>query len=92
LSAKVIKSHVDLVLDVVVHRAGNQDAARLGNAFQASRDIDPITIEVATLDHDIAEGSQCAVRSACFPAAPMPSDYHHDRRNGGSVQRSFGRW
>ena len=40
---------------MLAHRCRDADAARLGHAFQARRDIDAVAENVAVLDHDVAE-------------------------------------
>ena len=46
---------LDLVPDVVEGGSGNPDATRFRDAFEAGCDIDAVAIEIAALDHDIAE-------------------------------------
>ncbi len=55
LSAEIFETNLDLVRDVVVNRAGDQDAARLGHRLQAGSDVDAIAIEIAALDHHISQ-------------------------------------
>jgi hypothetical protein len=52
-----MKSEADgeLVLHVLEHRAGDEDAAGLGQRLQPRGDVDAVAVEVAALDHDVAE-------------------------------------
>jgi hypothetical protein len=40
---------------VVADRAGYANSARLGDPFQSGRDIDPIAVDVAFLNDDVAQ-------------------------------------
>jgi hypothetical protein len=53
--ASRIEAEGELVLDLVVHVAGEQDPARLGQSLQPRRDVDPIARDVALLVDDIAD-------------------------------------
>ena len=41
---------------MVADRTGDANPARLGDPFQSGRDIDPIAVDVAFLDDDVAKG------------------------------------
>src|SRR5271165_1136266 len=43
------------VADMVAHRAGDAEAARLGQSFEAGGDIDPVAEDVALVEDDVAE-------------------------------------
>ena len=55
LRADVFEHDLNLALDVIIGGAGDQDAARLGDRLQPRCDVDAVAIEVAALDHDVAE-------------------------------------
>src|SRR5690242_19636591 len=54
-SPAVLEAHIELVPYVVEGAARYEDATGIGATFQAGGDIDAIAIEVAALDHDVAE-------------------------------------
>ena len=55
LRTEILETHLDLALDVIIGCARNQYAARFCDGLQACRDVDAIPIEIAALDHYIAE-------------------------------------
>ena len=55
LIAHIGEDQVDLALDVIDHRAGQTDAAGLGQPFQACRHVDAVAVEVRAFDHDVAQ-------------------------------------
>ena len=52
---EIVIGERELVLDLVMHIAGDPDFARLGQGLEPRGDIDTVAIEVAAFDHDIAE-------------------------------------
>ena len=52
LLAAILENGVQLPFDLVVHLFGNQDAARIGDALQSDRNVDPVAIEVTVLPND----------------------------------------
>jgi hypothetical protein len=59
-----LEREVKLRLDLIVDVAGDADAARLGEALQAGRDVDPVAQDVAVLDDDVADVDPDAKRDA----------------------------
>lgn len=55
LCAQVLEAHLDLGFNLVKDVARHADAARLGQPFQARRDVDPIAIDVITFDDDVTD-------------------------------------
>ena len=55
LLAAVFKSQIEPVADVIAHRLRNGDAARLCQALEPCRDVDPVAVDVVAFDDDIAE-------------------------------------
>ena len=56
LLAEILEGDVvEPVADLVAHRAGDADAARLGKHLEARRDIDAIAENVVLLDDHVAE-------------------------------------
>ena len=55
LRAEIVETDLDLALDVVIGGAGDQNAARFGDGLQAGRDVDTVAIEIAALDHHVAQ-------------------------------------
>ncbi len=55
LLASVLVGKVELVADILAHRARHRHPTRLGDAFDPRRDIDPVAENVVALDDHIAE-------------------------------------
>ena len=55
LVAHVLEDEVELVADMVAHRAGHGDAAGPGDAFEPRGDIDPVAKDVVVLDDHVAK-------------------------------------
>ena len=55
LLASVFVGKVELVADILAHRARYRDAAGLGDALDPRRDIDPVAENVGTLDDHVAQ-------------------------------------
>ena len=55
LSAEIVETYLDLALDVIIGGARDENTARFGHGFEAGRDVDAVTVEIAAFDHDIAE-------------------------------------
>jgi hypothetical protein len=55
LLAQILEQIGQLVADLVAHRPRDADPARLGERFEARRDIDPVAKDVAVLGDDVAE-------------------------------------
>ena len=55
LLAGILEGEIEPVADIVADRAGHRDAARLGDALDARRDVDAIAIDVVVLEDDVAE-------------------------------------
>ena len=49
LLAPVLEANVQLTLDLAVDLAGDEDSARIGNAFKPGRDVDPVAINIAVI-------------------------------------------
>jgi hypothetical protein len=49
------EGEVELALDLIVDVAGDADAARLGEALEARRDVDAVAEDVAVLEDDVAD-------------------------------------
>ena len=54
LFAQILVAQRQLVLDMVIHRPRDADAARLGQAFQSCGNVDPVPVEPLALDNHIA--------------------------------------
>ena len=54
LVAQVAKSEVEFAGSILLHARRDADAAWLGQAFKAGRDVDPVTEDVTVLDDDVA--------------------------------------
>src|SRR5713226_8986109 len=52
LLAAILEANVQLAFDFAVDLARDQDTTRIGNAFKSSRDVDPVTINIALLVND----------------------------------------
>ena len=55
LLAHVLEPQVELAGDLVVDRRRDQDAARLREALEPRRDVDPVAQQVVALDDDLAK-------------------------------------
>ena len=55
MSAEIVEACLDLALDVIIGGPGDENAAGLGNPFETRRDVDALAIEIAALDHNVAE-------------------------------------
>ena len=55
VSADIIEPNVDLVPDIVIAVAGNEDAARLGEAFETHGNIDTVTEDIIVCDDNITD-------------------------------------
>src|SRR5262249_3444110 len=47
--APILEANVQLALDLAMDFAGDEDTARIGNAFKPGRDVDPVAINIALL-------------------------------------------
>jgi hypothetical protein len=54
LLAHVFESEVEAARRIFLNARGDTDTARLGEAFEAGRDIDAVSEDVAVLDDDVA--------------------------------------
>ena len=45
----------DFILNLIIYRTGNKNAARIGQIFQSSGDVDPVTIEPSTIFDHVAQ-------------------------------------
>jgi len=54
LLADVLEGEVEPARGILAHPRGDADPARLGQAFEPGRDIDPVAKDVAVLDDDVA--------------------------------------
>jgi hypothetical protein len=52
---QILKAEIELVADLAAHDPGDADAARLGQGFETSRDIDAVPVGVVLVDDDVAE-------------------------------------
>jgi hypothetical protein len=55
LLAEIVKGEVETVAHLLVRRGTEADAARLGQHFEAGRDVDAVPENVAILDDDVTE-------------------------------------
>ena len=55
MPADRLEAEGELVLDLVVHVAGEQDPARLGQGLEPRGDVDPVAEDVAALVDDVAD-------------------------------------
>ncbi len=55
LLAGILEGQSQPVADLLAHRPRDADAARVGQVFEASRDVDGIAVEVLVVDDHIAE-------------------------------------
>src|SRR5262245_65872472 len=55
LATEVFKGRLKLAFDLIVDATGKVNAARLRQGLEPCRDVDPVTIEIAALDHHVAE-------------------------------------
>ena len=69
LLAHILEGEVEPVADMVADRRRNRDAAGLGDAFDARRDVDAVAIDVVVLDDDVAEIDADAELDAAILAA-----------------------
>ncbi len=53
--AEIVKRDGQLAADMLLHRAGNGDAAWMRQRLYARRDIDAVTVDVVTVDDDVAD-------------------------------------
>src|SRR6516164_627671 len=51
----VLERDVELVAHLVVHDSADTDPARLGERFEAGRDVDPVAEDVASVADDVSE-------------------------------------
>ena len=66
LIAQIFKADLDPAFDVVEDGAGNADAANLGEPLQPRRDVDAVTVNVLTVNDDVAEVDADAQSNALF--------------------------
>src|ERR1700693_4390018 len=76
LLAQVVEPDIELVADMVVHRPRHANSARVGQDFEPRRDIDPVTINVAAVDDDVAEIDADAELNARFGRHPGITPRH----------------
>ncbi|HJR23684.1 MAG TPA: hypothetical protein VJ822_18760 [Dongiaceae bacterium] len=55
MRAEILELQLDLVADVIDDCLGQPDATGTRDRLQPRRDIDSLAIEIAALDHDVAE-------------------------------------
>lgn len=55
LLAQPLQAEGQLVPDLLLDGGRKADAARFGRAFQARRHVDPVAIDIAWVDNDMAE-------------------------------------
>ena len=55
LFAHVLEGGLDLALGLAVGVAGDRNSARLGQGLEARGDVDPVAVEVVSLDHHVAQ-------------------------------------
>jgi len=66
LFAHVLEGDVELVADLVAHHPADADSARLGQGFETGGDVDPIAVDVALVDDDVADINADAELDALF--------------------------
>ena len=54
LSAQIVKGEVELTRSVLLNTGGYANASGLGQTFQPSRDVHPVTKDVVVLHNDVA--------------------------------------
>jgi hypothetical protein len=64
LLAQIAVTDLDLGLDVVIRRAGDRDAAGIGELLQSVGDVDAVAMDVVALDDHVAEIDAHAVDEA----------------------------
>ena len=62
--SEVLECQWQLIADLLMHAAGNTDPARLSHRLQPDGDDDAVAIEVAALDHQVAQVDADAKRDA----------------------------
>jgi hypothetical protein len=55
LRPEIVEASLDFVPDVVIGGPGDQDAARLGDAFEPRRYVDAVAIEITALDNHVTQ-------------------------------------
>src|SRR5713101_6903691 len=55
LCSEVLVAERQLALDLIVHDAGDADAAGVGETLQSRGDVDAIAVDLLALDHHVAE-------------------------------------
>lgn len=82
LFAQEFKLGIELVPDVIVGGARDNDAARIGETLQAAGDVDPVAVDITALDNDITEidaHTDVNSFSRCHPVIALrhlPLDYN----------------
>ena len=61
LLAKILKAQIHLAFHMIDDGAGHTDAARFGQSFQARCDVDAVTVDIVTLDDNVADVDSDAV-------------------------------
>ena len=83
LIAEIVERQRQLVADVIAGCRRDADRARLSEAFQPGRDVDPVAEQVPAVDHDIADMHADAElhRLVCGAARILRGDrgLHRDR-------------
>jgi hypothetical protein len=55
LLAEVLETQSELVGDFLANFAGDENASWLSQSLQPCSDVDPVAIEIAALNYDVAE-------------------------------------
>src|SRR5215213_7760312 len=55
LLAEIVEPDRQFVVDLIVDRAGDQDAAGFRQLLEPRRDVDAVPIDVLTVDHHVAQ-------------------------------------
>ena len=67
LLAEILEVDVEPVADLIAHRRGDADAARLGQRLEPRRDVHAVAEDVVVLDDDVAEIDADAELDGCAP-------------------------
>src|SRR5262249_46749493 len=63
-ASQFLKPCVDLVPDLIIGAAGDQNPTRVGNSLEAGGDVDTLAVEIAAFNHDVTQGDSDAQNDA----------------------------
>src|SRR5262249_48300787 len=90
LGSEVFERLVDLILDLVIGAARNQDATWFGNPFQAGRDVDAVAVEIAAFDHDVAQVDSNTQHYPSILRPPRIGGFHPLLQDARAFDRIYG--